>query len=300
MATAPSIVATLATIDAIQDLNTLLFSLAAFQAKPPKVYIYCDSALAARLPELRYPGKIQYKKALDPYAGKGRAALEATPGETYSSRWFDFMAEKINLLEWVFTAEPVATAAAGVLFCDADICFFGPLPKIPGDVIVALSPHEIRPADELRYGRYNGGFLWLSDRVLLDVWRTACRRGSRFYEQSALEDVAAAVRAADPGGLYEFPREHNYGWWRLFQSPAGPQETQKEWTMNRRTDPAAAGILVAGQPLGSVHTHFWIGPEKDRVTALFNEWVVSWLKRLAPAHPPARRMLGHLRPGAAA
>lgn len=287
-------IATLATIDAIQDLRTLLFSLSLFNTPAPKVYLYADSALMALAPKLKYSGVLVVKNALERYAGKTRKEMEQLPGQQFPSLWFDFMAEKITLLEWAFATEGEAAQSRGIFFCDADICFFAPLPKLDRVKLLALSPHEIRPQDEARFGRYNGGFLWMSDPALARAWRQACY-GARFFEQSALEDVARMIQNADPATFYEFPRTNNYGWWRLWQGVKSPQEIQYEWTMNRFTDPRASGILIQGQPLGSVHTHFFGG--QDKAVAMYNEWVLQWLRRLAAGHPPAKRLLHWLTNG---
>jgi hypothetical protein len=299
------VIATLATGGALADLRNLLFSLALFNPKPPKVYLYCDEAIVSVLPSLKYPGRIVTNTAaMARYSGLNRQQMERLPGQRFPSLWFDFMAEKISLLKWAFAEEGereaeqgamMVEASYGVLFCDADICFFAPLPSIPVGARVALSPHDIRAADEARYGRYNGGFVWLSHSRYADAWLAACDAGQRFYEQSALEDVAAAAAAASPPtakALYEFPRTQNYGWWRMWQGEKPPATLQAEWSMNRRKQPEAAGILVAGEPLGSVHTHF--AEQRDAATLEFNRWLLGWLKRLEGGHEPARRLSGHL------
>jgi hypothetical protein len=284
---ATPVVATLATAGAIDDLKTLLFSLGLFNNVAPKVYLYCDSATAAATPSFKYKGEIVTRAALDIYSGKNRLQMERTPGQVYPSMWFDFMAEKINLLEWAAAEEKAGSGnGGGIFFCDADICFFGPLPQVPSGVTLALSPHYIRPYDESRYGRYNGGYLWLSDPGHLAVWRKTCH-GSRFYEQSALEDVGQAARL--DGAFYEFPITENYGWWRLWQSAEGPDVAAAQWSIGRNKAPGAAGILIGGAPLGSVHTHFC--EKRDRATVEYNTWVKSWLEKLAASHVPARRLL---------
>lgn len=287
----PSLIATLATGPAIEDLRTLLFSLSLFNTPAPTVYLFCDTAIAAAIPTLKYPGRIVRRPDLDRYSGLDRKTMEYAPGTVYPTLWFEFMAEKINLLEWVFKTETVEAATRGVLFCDADICFTAPLPQIPAVAEVALSPHDIRPTDEARYGRYNGGFAWFRTAAHVATWRTACLAGSRFFEQSALEDVASAV-GDRPGPLYHFPRTQNYGWWRLLQGSAPVETLQHEWTMNRAKAAGASGILINGEPLGSVHTHFQ--ETHDAATHYFNQWVRGWLQRLAGGHLPARRLLAHL------
>lgn len=292
----PSVVATLATGGAKEDLRILLSSLAIFNTSPPKIYLYCDNEIVSLLPTFKYPGTILTSTAeLNKYSGLNRQQMERVRGRRYPSLWFDFMAEKIHLMKWALKAEEEATAAAagGVLFCDADICFFAPLPAIPLSADIALSHHEIRAVDEALYGRYNGGFFWMGSPKHADIWLTACDAGQRFFEQSALEDVAAATRATREDTLYEFPRSQNFGWWRLWQGETSHEELQKEWTMNRRKNPAASGILIRGEPLGSVHTHF--SETKDAATVKYNVWVLAWLERLAPSHFPARRLLGQLK-----
>ena len=89
-----------------------------------------------------------------------------------------------------------------------------------------------------------------------------------------------------PDSLYEFPKTHNYGWWRLWQGVKPPSELLKEWSMNR-----ASGLCVEGQPLGSIHTHF---ETTDTATKQFNLLVIGWLKQLAQTHGPSRRLLAIL------
>jgi hypothetical protein len=283
---ATSCIATLATYDAIKDLRVFLFSAALFNEKPPTIYLYCDTRVYDILSTFKYPGKIHARVALDRYSGLRRIQMEATDGETYGNLWFDFMAEKMNLLEWAVAEEGAETIRQrGIFFCDADICFLNKLPAVPPAAILALSPHDIRRGDEAKYGRYNGGFLWFSNPTVIEEWRGACEK-SRFYEQSALEDVAALVKDAGEGMLYEFPRTTNYGWWRLFQGSKPAAELQMEWTMNRNK--GGSGLLLLGQPVESIHTHF--GEDRDRVTLAFNSWIMEWLRKLSGGHPPARRL----------
>jgi hypothetical protein len=283
-----SLVATLATVDAIKDLRVLLYTLAAFNSPAPAVYLYCDERVADIAPSFKYPGALHMQKALTRYSGLTRRQMEAQAGrQPGKSLWMELMMEKLNLIEWVFEKEGSRALAEGVLFCDADICFLGPLPQIPTSAALALSPHGIRPLDESKFGRYNGGFLWVADLELVAAWRDACD-GARFYEQSALEDVAEALRVAAPAAFYEFPRTQNYGWWRMWQGEQAPETLQREWTMNRMKCPRGVGILLNGEPMGSVHTHW--AEQRDRATVVFNQWVLEWIRKLSSAHPPAKKL----------
>jgi hypothetical protein len=289
----PSILATLATKDAINDLNILLQSVAYWsklnEKELPVVYIFGDEHICDYLEEADLPFKIHSRSTLSRYTAFTRQEMERMTGEGSKTVWMDFMMEKISLLEWVFESEPILTEKGGVLFCDADICFFGPLPEIPAYATVALSRHMIRQADEGKYGRYNGGFLWMKHQRHLNTWREGCKI-SRFYEQSALEDVAAD--SAFDGELYEFPITQNYGWWRMFQADESVEKRKNAWTMHRFKHPKTAGILIDGEPLGSIHTHLYC--TTDIVTITFNRWVHENLRRLAIMHMPAKNFLSIL------
>lgn len=267
-------VATLATNQAIPDLRVFLQTLELWNPGTT-VYLFGDKEAIDALSSIPYKGRIHYKECLSGYTALRRPTMERLPG-TYGSLWAQFMAEKITLLEWALPQEP-----EGLFFCDSDIAFFGPLPEISGDV--GLSPHRIREADEARYGRYNGGFLWIKDLAALTTWRAACGT-SRFYEQAALECFDGPEWA---GRVFMFPPQTNYGWWRLWQGRESPATLSAAWGIRR--DPAHSGIIVEGAPLRSVHTHW--GPGQPPDAAAFNSFVLGWLTKLSAAHPPAKALL---------
>ena len=270
----PSVVATLATGSAISDLKLFLFTLELWNPVPPTVYLLCDSAIESE--NLAYKGKIHLRNSLNPYSGLKRAEMEDSPGKT-QNQWTDFMLEKTTLLEWALSEQP------NVLFCDSDICFMGPLFEIPEGTTLAVSQHQIRPKDEARFGTYNGGMIWVTDKSQIYLWRVATET-SRYYEQAAIEDVAAAAT-----NLYEIPRTENYGWWRLWQGVKPANELLTEWSMNWGAN--NSGIMIGGQPLGSIHTHF--GEVRDAATLQYNKWVLNWLAKLK-MHRPAQRLLAFI------
>lgn len=280
-------IATLATRHAWDDLCIFVRTLALWnQQAPPTIYLSCDTEVASKLHILSYPGRIVHRIALDPYANLVRGEMEGLPSKQgRSNLFFDFVMEKLDLLEWTLSEEP-STATAGLFFFDADICFLGPLPTVPPGYEVALSPHAIREQDERRYGIYNAGFLWVRGRSALDLWRTACE-SSTFYEQIALNCFDT-----EPGWserTYRFPIQHNYGWWRLWQGRRPVAELMAEWSLFRDPSGRSAGIRVDGKALQSIHTHWH--ERKDMATAQFNRYVASWLKKLAGTYAPAAALL---------
>jgi hypothetical protein len=255
---------TLATGGAIRDIKVLFETLRIFQKELPEIYILTDEATRVAISELKYPAeKLHFSVALERYKGLGRKEMEALPGTQFPTLWCDFMAEKCTLLEFA--------GPGPVLFVDADICLLGPLPPPPpAGCKLGLSPHMIRKRDTDRFGYYNGGFLWTSEPArTAALWRTATAT-SRFYEQAALEDVWAAYADDE---RFEFGKEHNFGWWRMFQSECGFEAEQAQWTLSRK-----AGILVNMIPLASVHTHWY--EKSDQATLFFNKIVLTYLKKI--------------------
>jgi len=242
------------------------------------LYVYTDTPTQPSLSAIKSTIMIHIRIALDAYAGLTRSDMEARPGVRYDSLFKDYTYEKAEAIKWAFT-NPVALTG-GVWFNDSDIVHCAPLPTIPAGTSIALSPHGIRSGDERLYGKYNAGYFWMSSLELLDVWIAAAPR-SRFYEQAALEDVAAAAGTA----LYEFPPQVNFGWWRMYQGSATPAAIQAAFNINRGD--RSAGLRYDGAPLQSIHSHM-----DDRGTGAngaFNKWFEIQTAKLA-AHPPMRSL----------
>ena len=257
---------------ATDDFKIFLHSLQLFVSPLPTLHIATDDATLPLLQILPYTGPQHFYTIMNRYTGMDRKEMEA------KGVFKDYTSEKLRVIELAFVG-----AKTGVWFLDADICFFGPLPTLPATAMVGLSPHYIRKSDTDLYGIYNAGFVWLKDASWVKVWREAIP-ASRFFEQAALEDLAKAV-ASDKNGLYEFDINHNYGWWRMFQSPNSPTHQKEMFGINRAI---GAGITVENLPLGSVHTHFL---ERTGITDEFNLFLGKQLGKIEKAHKPAHKLL---------
>lgn len=265
-------IATLVNENAIDDLKLLLFTLELWNEKSPTVYILCDTKCDVIIKNIKYKGKIVTKAYLDLYTGLTRAQMEQMPSRTYTNFFGDFTAEKTFLMEWA-----IAEAGTGVLFCDADICHLASLPEIPENTKLALSPHLIREYDAKRYGYYNAGYLYIESKEIATEWRSFCKT-SRFFEQACLEDLFKYTQEKyGKEAVYEFPIQVNYGWWRLWQGLASSDELQKEWSFFRKEN-SNSGILVRGQPLQSIHTHFY--EKNDPATMRYNQFILEKLMKL--------------------
>jgi hypothetical protein len=293
----PAAIATMATKAALEDLKVLFISLQIWNAEdPPTVFVYCDMFIYEWLKQLKYGGSIYKKPFLEPYTSYDRKQMESQPSHKgMPNLFYDFTQEKCGLMAWAQTEAALGNTMSetthsngqkGVLFCDADITWLGPLPKIPVTATLALSQHMIRKHDEAKFGTYNAGFLWMNDLDLPGLWEEACKT-SRFFEQAALETLTEKI---SPSAVYFFGPEHNYGWWRLYQASV-PVDTQKsQWSIKRDTNQIHSGLCVAGQPISSVHTHW---KTTDFVTAEFNTWVKQRLA-LLKSQAPVKKLLSFL------
>jgi hypothetical protein len=275
-------VCTLATSNSLQDLKVFLFTLALFNSSKPKVYLLCDLEIATLVKTL-YSGPLVIITGLDKYktanATVSRKSLNQQKGTLYKTMWEDFMMEKATVMEHALKTED------SVFLFDSDICFLGPLPSTPQNKKIGVSPHMIKPIDEDRYGKFNAGYLWTSDKRVPAAWREASK-SSRFFDQAALEDV---IKMFTEDEIHLFSKQNNYGWWRMFQSTETSTALQKEWAIFRNTP--GSGIRVDGSPLLSIHTHW--SEQNDYVTYQFNVWVLGFLTRLGN-HPPATSLYRYL------
>lgn len=266
--------------EALADYNLFVATLELWHPDA-ELFIFTDSSTdVKRAPK---SGKVYVKQtALDAYKGKRRSEMEATSGLKYDSLFKDYTYEKAAVLEWMFEVmDTTASASGGAWFMDADIIHTAPLPRIPNDAVVALSPHAIRAADEAKFGHYNAGYMWFKDKSLLEVWKSAGHT-SRFFEQAALEHVALEAKAQ----LYEFHPSVNFGWWRMFQSPLSPPDQQKKFSLFR-SEPGI-GLRYDGVALQSIHTHWF---QRDySATHAFNDWFVRILG-LLKVHKPTQQFL---------
>jgi hypothetical protein len=149
------------------------------------------------------------------------------------------------------------------LFLDSDILVLSPI-TVDKTKQLGLSPHYIRKRDTNKFGFYNGGCLWTSEKTVLEKWRLYTKT-SRFYDQASIEDLAKIY------SFFEFGDNYNVSWWRLNQSEEPPN------TIVSRFSPGKGQILYKKKPIAFVHTHFSHQPS-DQVVAYFNQMIMQLLK----------------------
>ncbi|EKF30928.1 hypothetical protein MOQ_005242, partial [Trypanosoma cruzi marinkellei] len=290
METRISYVCTMGTPECDEELYLFLRCLRVYHPDTP-VIVGCTSAMLKAGENTKSKayagfcndGRMKWIPCLDPYVPIRRREMERQPGVWYPSRHTDFMMEKANLMEhaMMLREEHGGVNTGVVLFLDCDVVLLNELPRIPSGTEVALSPHRISPRDEALFGRYNGGFVAAASPAPLHEWRRATRH-SRFFDQASLENVAQKFAST----LYEIPPQHNYGYWRFFQSyRKNPLLEARQFSMRRIGAQGEWMLCYEGKPLGSIHTHFLdaIHP-RARDISVFNGLMKKWiLKCIRPA-----------------
>lgn len=270
----PAAIAILANENALDDLKLFFESLSIWNKKLPSIYMFCTKVVDL-WSRGRYGGMLYTKTVLEPYRLKTRKEMEFEPSQKgLPNLFYDFTQEKCDLVKWALEGLEENERKKGVLFCDVDLFWTAPIPKIPDGKSLALSPHFIRKHDEERFGKYNAGLLWTNDLSIPEIWKKACNT-SRFFEQAALEEVEEKL---SEHSIYFFGPQHNFGWWRLFQGIHSPDKEKERWSIHRDKEGNHSGLLVDKEILTCVHTHF---KTDDFVTKEFNKWFVGQLNKVS-------------------
>lgn len=256
--------------EALDDFILFVKTLEQWHPKA-ELFIYTDSDTPVS--QIKTKLTLYVKPAMDIYKGLNRTQMEKTKGLIYDSLFKDYTYEKAGVLEWMFETQPTKPA----WFLDADISHLAPLPIIPETIELALSPHMIRPNDEMKYGKYNAGFMWFKSKSLIASWK-ALGHTSRFYEQAALEDLAKTLPI---DALYEFPSQVNFGWWRMQQSTLPQKTIQAKFSIFRGDQ--SVGIRYEGKPLQSIHTHWFSTTAFECVS--FRMWFDEFTKKFITHKP---------------
>jgi len=256
--------------EALEDFNLFVKTLERWH---PDAILYVFSDSETSTSQIKTKLIIHERKAMDQYKGLKRQQMERTKGHLYDSLFKDYTYEKAKVLEWMFADNPAEPA----WFLDADISHLAPLPTIPATAELALSQHMIRPQDEARFGKYNAGYMWFKNASLIPKWKELGFT-SRFYEQAALEEIAASLPKES---LYEFPPQVNFGWWRMQQSTTPQPIIQQKFSIFRNEE--SIGIRYDGKPLQSIHTHWFNNTAFECVS--FRMWFDEFTKKFK-AHKP--------------
>lgn len=248
----PSAFATLVTSNTLDECLGLLSSLS-LHHPGGVVFVACDSASLPTLTTLETKVVLHCDARLDKYAGLSRTQMEQW------QLWLPFMLEKLSSMR------AALRLFHDVLFLDADIVVLNPI-DLPydADVEVGLSPAFIANEVMDKYGHFNGGMVWTRSVAVLDAWERAAA-SSRFYEQSALEELDRQFRA------HHFSPAYNVQFWRTVHADAA--------TVLANIVGRDGNIFYGNEPLRFIHTHFQRNHRDAREASKFNQHICEQLAR---------------------
>lgn len=200
------------------------------------VYLFTDSELTRfvhRLPGLNL--NLQIKNVLDKYGNRGRREME------HEGDWASFQMEKSMVIDYALARE------SDTLFLDSDILVLGPIQVPCGQGFqLGLCPHLISQESADKYGYFNGGIVWTSDKFMPELWR-AYTPQSRYFDQTSLEDLRRVYKT------FMFDLDMNFSWWRPNYMADYLNGTKVDASVH-----VEDGILtVDSKRILSVHTHFF-------------------------------------------
>jgi hypothetical protein len=231
-ASEPASFCTITTSETAAEFVGFLLSLSVHH-RDARVYVLCDApskrAYDALTPVPRL--RVAWRVALDKYTGTTRAVMEG------AGTWAQFQMCKADAIEFALESSP------DVLFMDCDTLLMGKVDRIDKTKQLGVSDQYLREEYALRYGRYNGGFLWTSSPDVPRDWRTFTA-ASRYYDQASIEDLVRKY------AHFVAPEAYNIQHWRFALGERSREEHERAVTVRD------GAVLYDGAEVAFVHTHF--------------------------------------------
>ena len=249
----PSSICTLSTKNSIKDLVLLLESLN-YIKYDKTIYIICDSFTQNQLSNHKYNFIIQLFNELDKYE-----TICLVNQYNSKEEWTKFMLEKTTIINYALTTN------SDTLFVDSDIMFLNELPDVDPNYELGLCPHNILKSHEEKYGKYNGGSLWVNTNKFTSWWvEETFKDTTKYMEQQCLDDAPNYFKTMF------FNNNHNFGWWRLQVNEAEEIKSRRhKFKFKNNT------TYYDNKPLISIHTHFY--DTTSRQVCLFNKFMKNYL-----------------------
>lgn len=244
----PSSFSTICTSNCAFELIGLLLSLSVFHENAT-IYIYCDTKTKDIIQNMTPKVKLNLKWfiELDKYYGMNRSMMER------KGIWCEFQMSKARVIKKVLEIEK------DTLFLDSDIIILDEINDIQQDKELGVSPQFITEQSIKKWGYYNGGVLWVKNKMIPNDWIEYTKQ-SRYFDQASVEDLAKKYNN------FEFGENYNLQGWRWYWSPEGPQQVLKNITSEY------SKIYYKNEPLKFIHTHF-----RDRQFTVFNNHILKHL-----------------------
>ena len=184
-------ICTMATKKSEQDFKQFILSVKK-NYKNINVFVICDSYIIKEYQETGFT----FLNKLDQYQLLNREQMEQ------KGIWLKFMLMKTEVIDYALQKNK------NTLFVDCDVYFLNSKLEIDFNKQVGLSPHYISKQEQEKYGKYNAGFIYISDKEVTKYWRESDHKGF-YFEQGILDTFP------DKFDSFEFNENNNFGFWRL-------------------------------------------------------------------------------------
>lgn len=249
----PSSFCTISTKSCKQELIGLLLSLSLYHTNS-NIYILCDSETKNYIDHSTHQSQLNIKWfiELDKYSNYNRKQME-------NMKIFgEFLNAKATVIEYALKYE------TDTLFLDSDIVILDKL-YIKNDkkYNIGVSPHYMKKSITDKYGYYNAGLLWTSNKELPELWKKI-NKTSRYYEQASIEDLVKHFSDS----YFEFGEEYNLQTWRFIHGTETKNQIKDNISIKNHK------LYYKNEPLKFVHTHFNHNDHKE-----FNNFIIGKLKQ---------------------
>lgn len=230
----PSSFCTICTSTCVNELKGFITSLSLFH-QDSCVYVLCDTK-TKEIMDLFLKDKsvlnIIWLVELDKYTNFERSTMEAL------DIWTDFQMSKSIVIEKALENEK------DTLFLDCDIILLGKIDDVLEDEYdIGVSQGFVNEEIISKYGKYNGGMLWVKNKLVPEKWREFTKT-SRYYDQASIEDLVKYFKS------FEFDDNYNLQTWRFI---VGQEHATK---IVSYISPKSGYIMYKDKQLKFIHTHF--------------------------------------------
>ena len=247
---------TFATKSAYKDLRLLLHSLELYHKDVP-IFIICDKWINDKIENDKYDLIIHKKIDLEKYTDLNRQQMEER------NIFTEFLLYKAKVIDYAMSIYN------NTLFIDSDIVILNKMDLLIGiEYDVGLSPHNIFEENQKKFGIYNAGFMYVSNKNITKYWIHIINTTNTFDDQQALDYFEEKFK------VFKFDDSYNYGWWRLFQCE-DPQKRVNLFMYDKNN------IYYEYKTLKCIHTHLY--QNNDKQTISFNNFILELLVKIK--HP---------------
>ena len=238
MITKPSSFATLCTYSCFQELVGFLISLSVHHYNE-KIYIICDAKTYDEYNKMSFKPILQitWFCELDEYTNLNRKQMEA------KRIWSKFQMYKSVILDYALKIEN------DCLFLDSDIIITDVIDDIDTTKELGVSPGFVNNDIGKKYGFYNGGMLWVKNKMIPEQWREFTKI-SRYYDQASIEDLYKYYNESD--NVFCFQDNYNLQSWRFICGVETGEQIMSHISVNKEKQK----VYYKDKPLKFIHTHF--------------------------------------------